>query len=125
MIYDLTQIESLYWTKTPEPVFKESMAKVCSHILEFLDRAACHLKKHPITQTLKDMFNQSEWDDLLLAIEDAEARVIKTLRSQWLEGCSKDLRRSIGTTDRETDRDSSQRNRSPQREDHGIPQGTS
>ena len=53
------------------------MTNLCSHILEFLARAACHLQKHPITRTLKDMFNQGEWDVLLSAIKNAEARVEK------------------------------------------------
>ncbi len=75
MIYDLAEIEKLHWTKTQKPVIKTSMTELCSRILEFLARAACHLKKHPITQTLKDMFNQGGWDDLLSAIQDAKAPV--------------------------------------------------
>ena len=75
MIYDLAEIEKLHWTKTQKPVIKTSMTELCSRILEFLARAACHLKKHPITRTLKDMFNQGEWDVLLSAIRDAKARV--------------------------------------------------
>ncbi|KAH6714372.1 hypothetical protein BKA61DRAFT_517572, partial [Leptodontidium sp. MPI-SDFR-AT-0119] len=75
VIYDLAENEKLHWTDTQDPVFKTSMTKLCSHILEFLTRAACHLEKHSITRTLKDMFNQGEWDTLLSAIKDAEARV--------------------------------------------------
>lgn len=75
MIYDLTEIEKLYWTKTQKPVFKTSMTELCCRLLEFLARATCHLKKHPVTKTLKDMFNQGGWDSLLSAIEDAKARV--------------------------------------------------
>ncbi|CZR53464.1 uncharacterized protein PAC_03342 [Phialocephala subalpina] len=75
VIYDLAENEKLHWTDAQDPVFKTSMTKLCSHILEFLARAACHLEKHPITRTLKDMFNQVEWDTLLSAIKDAEARV--------------------------------------------------
>ena len=75
MIYDLAEIEKLHWTKTQKPVIKTSMTELCSRILEFLARAACHLQKHPITRTLKDMFNQGEWDVLLSAIQDAKARV--------------------------------------------------
>ena len=77
MIYDLAENRKLHWTGTQDPVFKTSMTKLCSHILEFLARAACHLEKHPITRTLKDMFNQGDWDTLLSAIKDAEARVNK------------------------------------------------
>ncbi|RDL30832.1 Uncharacterized protein BP5553_10177 [Venustampulla echinocandica] len=76
VIYDLTENETLHWTKTQEQVIKKSMIELCSYILEFLARAACHLKKHPITQTLKDMFNQGEWNVLLSAIKAAEARII-------------------------------------------------
>jgi ankyrin repeat domain-containing protein 50 len=75
VIYDLAGNEKLHWTDTQDPVFKTSMTKLCSYILEFLARAACHLEKHPITRTLKDMFNQGEWDTLLSAIKGAEARV--------------------------------------------------
>ncbi|KAM3065249.1 hypothetical protein ACMFMF_011190 [Clarireedia jacksonii] len=51
------------------------MTKLCSHIIEFLARAACHLKKNPIAQKLKDMFRQGEWDVLLSEIKNAEAHV--------------------------------------------------
>ncbi|PMD29784.1 hypothetical protein L207DRAFT_444908, partial [Hyaloscypha variabilis F] len=77
VIYDLAGYEKLHWTDTQDLVFKTSMTDLCSHILEFLARAACHLQKHPITRTLKDMFNQGEWDTLLSAVEAAEARVRK------------------------------------------------
>jgi hypothetical protein len=77
VVYDLAGNGELYWTDTQDPVFKTSMTKLCFHILEFLARAACHLEKHPITRTLKDMFNQGEWDTLLSAIKDAEDRVNK------------------------------------------------
>ena len=86
MIYDLVENETLYWTKTQEPVIKKSMIELCSHILDFLARAACHLKKHPITQTLKDMFNQGEWNVLLFAIKDTEARITNRSRvERWKE----------------------------------------
>ncbi|OCK76743.1 hypothetical protein K432DRAFT_305689, partial [Lepidopterella palustris CBS 459.81] len=76
VIYDLAEHEKLHWADTQEPVFKRSMTNLCSGILEFLARAACHLQKHPVTRILKDMFNQGEWDVLLAAIKNAEARLI-------------------------------------------------
>ena len=75
MIYDLAEYETLDWTKTQEPVIKKSMTELCSHILEFLAQATCYLKKHPIIQTLQDMFNQGEWNVLLSVIKDIEVRM--------------------------------------------------
>ena len=110
MIYDLAEIEKLYWTKTQEPVIKRSMTKLYSHILDFLARAACHLKKHPITRTLKDMFNQGEWDVLLSAINKSEVRVanhsrvngLKVLRMIWEAQGKDQLAQQTATLSKET-----------------------
>ena len=53
------------------------MTAQCVHILDFLARAACHLKKPAFVQTLIDVSGQGGWDDLVSAIKEAEHRVVK------------------------------------------------
>lgn len=75
VIYILTEIEKLHWNDKQEPIVRKSIIELCSHILEFLARAACHLEKKSAARKLVDMFNQENWDDLLSNIKKAQALV--------------------------------------------------
>ena len=52
-----------------------SMIKLCSNIVEFQARAACHLQKNVMESTIRNAFKLDEWDRLLSTIKRSEIKV--------------------------------------------------
>lgn len=52
-----------------------SITAACRNIIEFQARAACSLQRNLLESTIRNMFKWDGWNDLLLAIREAEARV--------------------------------------------------
>ncbi|KIW24505.1 hypothetical protein, variant [Cladophialophora immunda] len=47
----------------------------CRNIIEFQTRAVCFLQLNPVESKIRNMFKWDRWDELLLAIKDAEAKI--------------------------------------------------
>ena len=54
---------------------KISITTACCNIIEFQARTACFLQLNPIESAIRNTFKWDGWDELLLAIKEAEARV--------------------------------------------------
>lgn len=52
--------------------FEANLTALYSKILEFQARALCYLRKHRVTQVLRNMFKQDGWDELLREIKESE-----------------------------------------------------
>ncbi|KAJ5080904.1 hypothetical protein N7456_013614 [Penicillium angulare] len=52
--------------------FKKSLTDLCSNVLEFHARALCYLDKGSVSQTLRSMFKQDAWGDLIKHMESSE-----------------------------------------------------
>ena len=53
----------------------DSITNVCCNIIEFQARAACVLQASRVESAIRDAFKVDEWDKLLSAIKEGEARV--------------------------------------------------
>jgi hypothetical protein len=71
------------------------MITMCSSIIEFEARAACHLQRNPFESSICNAFQWDGWDKLLSAIKEAEAKVKDCAQRKSLN----DIRKIFGKFD--------------------------